>query len=242
MPAKTPAKKNRTAGRANRMKLFYVALAAIAVIGVAAIVYSARGASGASMATEPVEMSAITNASELTSRAKGVSLGAENAPVDLRVFSDFMCPGCGTWAGQIEPLLKSEFVSTGKVRLTYYDFPLPQHKYSFAAARAARCSGDQGKFWEYHDRLFASQRTWAYSASMPVDEFTRIAREIGLDMGGFSSCLRSDQHAEVVTANRMLGEVLRVGGTPTVFLNGRQLEEWGDYNAVRAAVHAAGGS
>jgi protein-disulfide isomerase len=223
------------------MKFFYGALVAIAVIGVAAIVYTSRAGGGGSMATEPLPMATITNASELTSRARGISVGAENAPVDIRVFSDFMCPACGTWAGQIEPLLKAEFVQQGKVRLTYYDFPLPQHKYAFAAARAARCANDQGKFWEYHDRLFGTQREWAYDSSMPVDHFTAVAREVGVDERAFGSCLRSDQHAEVVTTNRMLGEVLRVGGTPTVFLNGRQVQDWSDYNAVRAAVQAAAG-
>jgi protein-disulfide isomerase len=222
------------------MKLFYGALAAIAVIGVAAIVYSAR-VGGSSMATQPLEMSAITNASELTELARGMNLGADNAPVHILVFSDFMCPACATWAGQIEPMLKPEFVDQGKVRLTYHDFPLPQHKFSFAAARAARCAGDQGKFWEYHDRLFATQREWSYGSSMPVDHFNQVARDVGLNTRTFGSCLRSDQHAEVVTANRMLGEVLRVTGTPTVFLNGRQLQNWGDYGAVRTAVHEAGG-
>jgi protein-disulfide isomerase len=234
------AKRNASRG-ANRMKFFYGALVAIAVIGVAAIVYTSR-AGGGSMATEPLEMANITNASELTSRARGISLGVESAPVDIRVFSDFMCPACATWAGQIEPLLKAEFVQQGKVRLTYYDFPLPQHKFSFAAARAARCASDQGKFWEYHDRLFGTQRQWAYGSSMPVEHFNAVAREVGVDVRAFGSCLRSDQHAEVVTTNRMLGEVLRVSGTPTVFLNGRQLQQWNDYNAVRAAVQAAGGS
>ena len=221
------------------MKLFYGALVAIAVIGVAAIVYSTRADSG-SMATEPLEI-AITNPDTLMARAKGIRLGEQNAPVDILVFSDFMCPACATWAGQIEPRLKSEFIERGKVRLTYYDFPLPQHKYSFAAARAARCADDQGKFWEYHDRLFGSQREWAYRGSMPMDHFNDIAGQVGIDTRAFNSCLRSDQHAEVVTTNRMLGEVLRVSGTPTVYLNGRQLQAWSVYDSVRAAVHAAGG-
>jgi protein-disulfide isomerase len=236
------AQAKRTAPHgANRMKFFYGALVAIAVIGVAAIVYTTRVGAG-SMATEPLQLPAITSASELTTRAKGIKLGADNAPVDILVFSDFMCPACATWAGQIEPLLKAEFVQQGKVRLTYYDFPLPQHKHSFVAARAARCANDQGKFWEFHDRLFGSQREWAYSSSTPVDHFNDVARQVGADDGAFSSCLRSDQHAEVVTTNRMLGEVLRVGGTPTVFLNGRQLHAWNVYDSVRVAVLSAGGN
>jgi protein-disulfide isomerase len=226
------------------MKPFYIALAVVAVLGIAGIVYATRGGGGGAMATEPLELTAITNATDLMTRARGISLGPETAPVQVRVFSDFMCPGCRHWSTNVEPMLKSEFVEKGRVRLTYYDFPLtPGHQYSFAAARAARCAGDQNKFWEYHDRLFATQQTWSYSRSMPVDHFTQLAEETGLDRSAFNTCLRSDQHAEVVTANKMLGEALRVGGTPTVFINSTPLsdQQWQQWESVKAAIQAAGG-
>lgn len=235
-------RKQRTAAPTgvDNMKIFYGVLAVIAVVGIGSILY-ARGQS-AGMATEPLDLSDVGDASALLQKAQPVPLGDEDAPVELLVFSDYMCPACATWAGRIEPMLKTEFIDEGKVRLLYYDFPLGgAHRYSFAASRAARCAGDQDRFWEYHDRLFATQQTWSYSANMPTEHFMQIARDLGLDMEQFESCLRSDQHAEVVTANKMLGEQLGVGGTPTVFLNGRQIREWGDYSAVRAAVQAAGG-
>ena len=238
------ANKKAAPKRANSMKPFYIGLAVIAVLGIAGIVYATRGGSAGSMATEPLDLTAVTDANDLMARARGISIGPENAPVQVRVFSDFMCPGCKHWAGNIEPQLKSEFVEKGRVRLTYYDFPLtPGHQYSFAAARAARCANDQQKFWEYHDRLFATQQTWSYSREMPVDHFNQLAQETGLDQNAFSACLRSDQHAEVVTANKMLGETLRVGGTPTVFVNSTPLgdREWQQWDIVKAAVQAAGG-
>lgn len=223
----------------DRMKIFYGVLALIAIVGIGSILYARSQSAG--MATEPVELTDIADGATLMQRAQPVPAGADDAPVQILVFSDYSCPSCGVWAGRIEPLLKPEFVETGKVRLMYYDFPLGTFPYSFAAARAARCAGDQDRFWEYHDRLFATQQTWSYSGDMPTSHFMQIARDVGIDADAFESCLRSDQHAEVVSANVMLGQQLGVSGTPTVFLNGRQIREWQDYSAVRAAVQAAGG-
>jgi protein-disulfide isomerase len=239
------SKKRAAAGGARRpqgtnMKVFYAILAVVAILGVGAIVYAAR-AGGGDMATEPLEIPREELAGVLE-RARGVSVGEPDAPAQMIVFSDYMCPACAHWAGQIEQLLKAEFVATGRLHYTYYDFPLaPGHRHSFVASRAARCAGDQGRFWEYHDRLLGQQQSWMYSASTPTDQLLQISQNIGLDQGAFENCLRSDAHAEVVTANKLLGETLGVGGTPTVFLNGRQLTEWNSYPAVRRAVEAAAG-
>lgn len=239
MAAKNRKQKAAPAG-ADNMKMFYGALVIIAVVGIGAMLFARNQTAG--MATEPIDLSEIEDAGTLLQRAQPVPLGEESAPVQILVFSDYMCPACGTWAGQIEPRLKAEFIDTGKVRLMYYDYPLGgAHRYSFAASRAARCSGDQGRFWEYHDRLFATQQSWSFSPDMPTSHFMQIAADVGIDTGAFESCLRSDQHAEVVTANRLLGDQLGVSGTPTVFLNGRQVREWSNYEAVRAAIQAAGG-
>lgn len=235
-------KKRHASGGAQNMKMFYAVLALIAVVGIGAILYARTRASG--MATEPLDMSQATDATTLLEEARGIPLGAADAPAQIIVFSDYTCPACGVWSGQVEPMLKTEFVNEGKVQLTYYDFPLGgqgQHRHGFAAARAARCAGDQDRFWEYHDQLFARQGEWSFSSSVPVSHFVQYARDLGLDAGAYENCLRSDEHAAVVTANRLLGETLGVGGTPTVFLNGRQIAEWNNYQAVRAAVQAAGG-
>lgn len=231
------AKKKAAPAGANTTKIFYGILALVAVVGIGGILFARTRAAG--MATEPLELSQVSDPNALLQQAQGVSLGEPEAPIQLLVFSDFMCPACRTWATSVEPQLKRDYIDTGKVRFTYYDFPLsPGHRFSFVAARAARCAGDQGKFWDYHDRLFASQSQWSYGASMPTDQFLQFGRDIGLDEGAFESCLRSDAHAEVVTANKMLGETLGVGGTPTVFVNGRQLSEWSNYARVKAQLDA----
>jgi protein-disulfide isomerase len=233
---KAPASAN------NSMKTFYIVLAVVAVVGIGAIVYS-MNRSSAGMATAPVDLN-VANADSLLQTARGITIGEENAPVRVLVFSDFQCGACGVWAGQLEPNLKSEFVETGKVRYTYYDYPLVSiHANAFLAARSGRCAEDQGKFWEYHDRVFANQNVWAFSQSPPVDQFTQYATEAGLDVNAFTGCLRSDRHADVVTANVLLAEQLGVNSTPTVFIGQRRLgnSEWSDYSAVRAAIQAAGG-
>jgi protein-disulfide isomerase len=234
------AKKKNAPTGAQNMKMFYGILVLVAVLGIAGILYARNQSAG--MSTEPLDLTQISDANELLRQARGETLGRPDAPVQIHVFSDFMCPACGHWAGQIESQLKLEFIDPGLVQLTYYDFPLGgSFRYSFVASRAARCAGDQGRFWEYHDRLFATQQSWSYASDVPTSQFIQIARDVGVEPRAFEACLRSDAHAEVVTANRMLGETLGVSGTPTVFLNGRQLREWSDYGAVRSAIQAAGG-
>jgi protein-disulfide isomerase len=224
------------------MKPFYAVLAVIAVIGIGGIMYAVRGSGTSGMATEPVDLGQLDDASSLLERAQGVTVGDADAPVQVLVFSDYQCPGCAHFATQVEPMIKAEFVATGKVRMTFYDFPLGGNfKHSFVASRAARCAGDQGRFADYHSRIMAQQQQWSYSQSTPTSYFLEVARGLGLDQRQFEACLRSDAHAEVVTANRVLGETLGVTGTPTVFVNNRQLREWQDYGSVRAAIQEAGG-
>src|SRR5690606_10841037 len=157
--------------------------------------------------------------------------------------SDFQCGGCGHLNRAIEPNLKAEFVDTGKVRYTYYDFPLISiHAHAYLAARAGRCANEQDRCWEFHDRVFAHQNTWAFSQSAPANEFTQYATDAGLETETFRAWLRSDRHSDVVTANILLGEQLGVRGTPTVYVNQRRLgDEWQNYDAVAAAIRDAGG-
>jgi len=161
----------------------------------------------------------------LVAKAQGVSQGPDNAPVKMLVFSDYMCPYCGEFAYMIEPAIVKEFVEPGKLQFVYYDFPLGgAHKYSFLAARAARCAGAQNKFWQYHDVLFGKQSEWSAESSAPVDKFFDYGKQIGLEPNAFKACVQSDQFQDIVSANHALGERLGVGSTPTIFVNGRRIE------------------
>jgi protein-disulfide isomerase len=222
-------------------KTFYWILGVVAVLGIGAIALAAMGGDSG-MVTEPIELSDVGDAAALLERARGIAIGDENAPIKMLVFSDFQCPGCKHWALQVEAPLKADLVESGQVQLVYYDFPLSGHPHSFIVSRAARCANDQGKFWEYHDLAFAQQEQWSYSRTTPTDLLIEYAQTVGLDMGQFRSCLESDAHAETVTANQMLGAQLGVRGTPTVFVNGRQLQNWNDFQAAKAEIQAMTGA
>lgn len=214
------AKAKTTTGGSN-LKPFYLLLGIIAVVGIALIIVSTRKGGGGQAVTEPIDLGTLDNRA-LVEKARGISVGADAAPVKVFVFSDYMCGGCGHFSTTIYPELKREFIDTNKVQFTYFDFPLGgSHIHSFIASRAARCAGDQNKFWEFHDHLLANQAAWSYSRSAPIDYFKQLAGQLALDAGKFDSCLNSDEHAEVVTANYQLGQQLGVGSTPTVIINGR---------------------
>jgi protein-disulfide isomerase len=219
--------------------MFYVVLGLIAVAGVAAIVYAVRGGTGAGTATEPVELNFADN-QELMERATPKRLGEDTAPVRVVVFSDFQCPGCGAFALGERPRIMP-FVDRGLAQFIAYDYPLGGgFVHSFLAARAARCAGehpmggtpDGTAYWPYHDALYQQQSNWSPQRTA-MDDFLGIARELGLDGRAFEQCVRSDRYADVVTANRMVGEQIGVSGTPTVLVNnrrvgGRNIREMGD--------------
>lgn len=156
---------------------------------------------------------------ELLELAQGIERGPADAPVTIMEFSDYQCPACQDFFRRAKPFVDREFVDEGRVRFVYYDFPIPDiHANAFLAARAARCAGDQGAYWPFHDRLFQTQPEWA-GLSDPVGRFEGFAEEIGIDRSEFRVCLRSDRHARVVSANMELGRQLGVQGTPTVILD-----------------------
>jgi protein-disulfide isomerase len=104
-----------------------------------------------------------------------------------------------------------------KVRLVYRDFPLPFHPNAQKAAEAAQCAGDQGKYWEMHEKLFANQKALA------VGDLKGHAKGLGLDQAKFDKCLDSGDKAKVVGDHHKAGEKVGVTGTPAFFVNGYQL-------------------
>jgi hypothetical protein len=153
---------------------------------------------------------------ELVEIAEGNEAGDPDAPVTLMDFSDYQCPACQQFALQTKPVVFRDYVEEGLVRFVYHDY-LVGFPHSFLAARAARCAGDLGDYWAYHDMLYQMQPNWSGQAD-PFSNFVRYATDLGIDRGAFRSCLGSDEHARTVTANLYLAEQLRVSGTPTLLL------------------------
>lgn len=241
MAQKRRQARHASASTTSNLKPFYIILGIVAVLGIAGIAYTMRGSGGT--VTQPVDLAGIDDPQALVAQARGVAVGPENAPVQVLVFSDYMCPWCANFALGSEKQIKSEFVDGGQVQFIYYDFPLGgSHVHSFLAARAARCAEDQGRFWDYHDILFARQNSWMVERSAPTGTLQQYAGELGLDQAAFRGCLESDRHAQLVTANYVLGAQLGVNSTPTVFVNGRRVDRPVDWSSMRAAIQQHLGS
>jgi protein-disulfide isomerase len=238
-------KKGRAAATAKSAagpRRYYLPLALVAVAAIAVLGYAVIGRSGEA-ATRPVERALIpTEPRELMQLASGIRSGPDNAPVKILTFIDFQCPACRAFGVEIEPLLREQYIATGKVQVTYFDWPIVSvHPHAFLAARAARCSNEQGRFWDYHDVLLGRQSVWSPTTSV-IGTFADYAAELGMDRGRFDSCLKSDQYAQTVTASMVLGEQLGVSGTPTIFVNGRIVDNWRNWSDFRQLLDAEAGS
>lgn len=141
--------------------------------------------------------------------------GPKDAPVTLVEFTDFHCPFCGRAVATLKDVMREY---DGKIRWVFRDFPIAGlHPRAPKAAEAARCAGEQGKFWEYHDLLFGSQ------SPATIEDFKRSAEQLKLDLKSFGQCLDSGKHRAAVEADVQEGARLGVTGTPTFFINGRIL-------------------
>ena len=159
--------------------------------------------------------------------ATGPSKGPDGAPITIVEFSDYQCPYCV----RAEPTVKEVLAAyPGKVRVVYRDYPLPAHTLAPKAAEAAHCAQDQGKYWEMHDRLFAS------NGKLEVSDLKAAAREVGLDGGKFDRCLDSGDKKSVVDFHKKAGEQAGVNGTPAFFINGRLLSGAQPFEAFKQVI------
>jgi protein-disulfide isomerase len=215
-----PAKrKQRNASSASGMGRFYVVLALIAVFGVGAVGYNVTLGRSDRAASAPLALAVLDDPDSLFAMARGVTKGDPDAPVTILEFGDYQCPGCGEFAREYKPGIELALIETGRAQFVFHDYPLVAvHPHAFLAARAARCAEDQGRFWEYHDELFRQQARWSPEAN-PIGTFQGYAESLGLNASDFRSCLNSDRHADVVTANLRLAETVGVPRTPTILIN-----------------------
>jgi protein-disulfide isomerase len=140
--------------------------------------------------------------------------GGAKAPVTIIEFSDYQCPFCGRAEGVVDQVMKKY---GDKVRLVYRDYPLPMHPYARPASEAANCANAQGKFWEYHAKLFANQ------TALSEDNLKSYAKDVGLDTAKFDQCLADKPYKAAIDKDMSDGEKVGVNGTPAFFINGRML-------------------
>lgn len=141
--------------------------------------------------------------------------GPRSARVTIVEFSDYQCPFCA----RVTPSLAKVLATYGdRVRLVWKDFPLEDiHPRAVELARAARCAGEEGKYWEFHDRVFASQEQ---AATLPLDDY---AKALGIQPRDFAECVKSGRHTKAVIEGQDAGNRLGVESTPTLFVNGRRI-------------------
>jgi protein-disulfide isomerase len=151
----------------------------------------------------------------VTIAADDPAQGKADAPVTVIEFSDFQCPFCL----RVMPTLKQLRAKYGdKMRLVWKDFPLTQiHPQAFVAAQAGNCAREQGKFWEYHDKLFANQ------SALQAESLKKYAADAGLDAAKFNQCLDSSKYEARVEEELTAGNHLGISSTPTLYVNGRMI-------------------
>ena len=163
----------------------------------------------------PVTRAMVVAAAE---RKPGPTKGREDAPITIVEFSDFQCSSCRKFWKETLPKIEAEYINTGKVRFVYRHL-IALGPFSEAAAQAAECAGEQGKFWPYHDILFERAGVLAFTAA----RLKEYAGELGLDRKAFDGCLASGRHKDRIRQETQVARYLGATGTPTFLVNGQRL-------------------
>lgn len=167
-------------------------------------------------------------------QARDNAVGDPNAPVKVEEFSDFQCPYCRMWSEENEAAFLEKYVNTGKVYFIYTPYSFLGQE-SVDAAEAAYCAMEQGKFWDYHDILFANQ-AGENGGAFSVPNLKQFARDLKLDTSKFNACMDGNKFTQTVIDNVTYGQSKGVNATPFFLINDTQLV---DSTQVEAAVEAA---
>lgn len=201
--------------KANRVTIGVVALLLLAGVGAAFVLQQDRGSH--------------TTVREAPDKSKG----NPDAPVVVEVYADFQCPWCRRFTLGPERQLEEEYVRQGKVLLMFRHFAFLGEESRWAA----ECANEQGRFWDYHDKLFLEQ-SGENVGTFRKENLKRFAAELGLNTKQFNQCLDSGKYSTKVQEETLEGRRRGVRGTPSVFVNGKLLERGLDYPSIREAIEA----
>lgn len=155
------------------------------------------------------------------------TLGDDSAKVAIVEFTDFQCPFCADYHRRTFVQLNEEYVKTGKVQYISRNFPLPAHMLAEKAAEAVLCAGDQGKYWEARDRLFANQQ------ALDLANMSTHAEALNLNVSLFDECLKAGKHASTVQNDLADAKILNIQGTPSFFIGYAEVGDPSRIHAVR---------
>ena len=171
--------------------------------------------------------------------ADGKALGPADAPIVIQEFSDFQCPFCGQFATTLHERLVDEYIPTGQVRFEHYHYIVVDNNVggneSRRAAEASECANEQGEFWNYYHMVFANQEGEGRGA-FSDRRLKAFAADLGLDTAAFDACFDSRRFASAVQADERLGAQMGVRGTPTIFINGVQVQNPLNYAEIQQMI------
>lgn len=187
-------------------------------IGLATVVLIIGGAFwlGQSSSKSAVQTASSSADPKLLIRSDSHQTASGSAQPTIVEFGDYQCPACG----QAEPIV--EQARKLNANFVFRNFPLPQHRNALISAEAAEAAGEQGKFWEMHDRLYQNQTEWSESTDA-LTIFTGYAKDLGLDTTKFKDEVTSNKFADQINQDKNDGLALGVDSTPTFFINGQKL-------------------
>jgi protein-disulfide isomerase len=219
IPTKRQAvrEKRRQQQRRQRMVILLI------VTGIALVIAAALAYPSIRNALQPVgEVTQITPFPR--PMAEGTAMGDPDAPVRIDVYVDFQCPACRGYSEQVEHQVIDNYVATGQVYYVFRHFPFLDDRVSTnesdQAANASMCAAEQGRFWDYHDILFANwngENQGAFSDNRLI----AFAEALGLDMEVFNACFSENRYQEQIEADLAEGRRNNIQGTPSVLVEGQ---------------------
>lgn len=209
MPRRPEIRERRRKERRRQRLVFALTILAALVVVVGGVAYSRLKPVG-----EIVEITPVPRP-----QADGRQLGDPNAPVLIEVYEDFQCPGCGAFTQSIEPQLVDAYVATDEARLVYRFFVFIGPE-SVQAANASLCADEQGRFWDYHDILYANQQGENQGA-FADRRLEAFAESLGLDMEAFRSCFAEKRYEAQIDDDTAAGRQAGVTSTPTILVDGQ---------------------
>lgn len=202
----------------------------LGIVLVIAMLFSSRFLNPA-----PIPATSEEAASILAIASDDYVKGSPEAKVTLVEYLDFECEACGAYY----PLIKQLSVDfPNDLRIVTRYFPLPGHKNSMTAALAVEAAAKQGKYWEMHDILFENQGTWGNKAIPTPQVFEAYAQRLGLDITKFKSDVANPATKARVERDFNASEKLGNTGTPSLFINGKKIDNPGSYEAFKALIRA----
>lgn len=199
-----------------------IILAAILISGSILVLVGRSQPAAPSGGTDGTTTSTITLPPAIS--GSDVILGDPKAPVSIIEYADYQCPFCGRFYQQTEPLIRDQYIKTGKVKMVYRDFQFLGPE-SIAAANAAGCAKDQNQFWAYHDAIYNTELADGHenNGNLTRTLFIQLAQQLKLDIPTFTQCLDSNKYQAQITQDTNNASQVGVNSTPTIFIDDQKV-------------------